>query len=806
MNAAVRGAVYANRIVVKGGPGSGWYAPPTGTHSGAEHVKVGSGKATAAPVKKKVTGVKAAIVDTIDELDSYLNASSYFIREDGKLVDCLVVAVDAQGSVWPPIGHRYVLDNYPELLGLTWEQLQDVPGKDRFDKLIDGNGIVRMAYDSDIVAIDGIPLTRQGVTTIQNHILVDKKIPLNREAEYIWEAANTGETVRFSYADLMAAKYPRDLKDLGLYVLQKSVFPFMRIVVKGSSSSGWYAPPTGTHSGAEHAKVGSGKTIVKITPIERTGLSSPISDVEGMSPDQKGKNEAYIVTHEDGTRGIFKPSEGIRGPGFAEAEVIAYEMSESIGWGLVPETVMTEIEGRRGSEQRWIEDAKTGRDTSVAGRIQEYKDAAGSMDMMRTHALDSVVGSFDRHDGNWLLDGKGKLWAIDNEVSNLNYRHQARTGRSKWINPASERFIKASREYAKASGRSVDEITRMRTQAFQEIAAWSKTPAYDACIKRSRDTFKSPGARDVYTKNMTDVMAAVNDYYAAPATKDVTVILKGSSSSGWYAPPTGTHSGERHREIGSGKATAIGKKVVKITPVKKTGISSPVSDTSPTHGKHRGINESYIVTHEDGTRGIFKPGADMEVGTAEAEVIAYEFSDSLGWGLVPETVMTEIDGKRGSEQRWIEDANAAKATFGPPHKQARGSMDAMRMEAMDRAFQNFDRHTGNYLIGSDGKLWAIDNGASSFGSGWFNQKIPDPASTGFEAVSRAFGVASGKSTAEISALRVQAYKEIAAWTKTEAYGTFLGRIQGLAATPKTAGIYERDLASNAAALRKYYGD
>jgi len=35
--------------------------------------------------------------------------------------------------------------------------------------------------------------------------------------------------------------------------------------------------------------------------------------------------------------------------------------------------------------------------------------------------------------------------------------------------------------------------------------------------------------------------------------------LKGSSSSGWYSPPEGTHTGEKHRAIGSGKATKGGK-------------------------------------------------------------------------------------------------------------------------------------------------------------------------------------------------------------------------------------------------------
>lgn len=32
------------------------------------------------------------------------------------------------------------------------------------------------------------------------------------------------------------------------------------------------------------------------------------------------------------------------------------------------------------------------------------------------------------------------------------------------------------------------------------------------------------------------------------------IILKGSSSSGWYAPPRGTHTGELHNQVGSGRS------------------------------------------------------------------------------------------------------------------------------------------------------------------------------------------------------------------------------------------------------------
>ena len=49
--------------------------------------------------------------------------------------------------------------------------------------------------------------------------------------------------------------------------------------------------------------------------------------------------------------------------------------------------------------------------------------------------------------------------------------------------------------------------------------------------------------------------------YWIAATK---LTLKGSPTSGWYSPPKGTHSGDKHREVGSGKAIISKKPVPKF--------------------------------------------------------------------------------------------------------------------------------------------------------------------------------------------------------------------------------------------------
>lgn len=63
--------------------------------------------------------------------------------------------------------------------------------------------------------------------------------------------------------------------------------------------------------------------------------------------------------------------------------------------------------------------------------------------------------------------------------------------------------------------------------------------------------------------------------------------LKGSSSSGWYGPPRGTHSGEKHRSVGSGKASKskpVVKKPTASLPTVST-LSQIEVETSGAFGK-----------------------------------------------------------------------------------------------------------------------------------------------------------------------------------------------------------------------------
>jgi uncharacterized repeat protein (TIGR03843 family) len=129
-------------------------------------------------------------------------------------------------------------------------------------------------------------------------------------------------------------------------------------------------------------------------------------------------------------------------------------------------------------------------------------------------------------------------------------------------------------------------------------------------------------------------------------------------------------------------------------------------------------NATFLVTlaHEGVTMpAVYKPGRgerplwDFPRGLFVRELAAYRFSEALGWGLVPETVVRS-DGPLGpgSFQRFVE-ADFSQHYFTllerPEHH------DALRTVALfDAAANNADRKSGHCLVDGDGRIWAIDNG------------------------------------------------------------------------------------------------
>ena len=104
-----------------------------------------------------------------------------------------------------------------------------------------------------------------------------------------------------------------------------------------------------------------------------------------------------------------------------------------------------------------------------------------------------------------------------------------------------------------------------------------------------------------------------------------------------------------------------------------------------------------------------RPLWDFPGGLYRREIAAYELSEALGWGIVPETVAREdAPLELGSLQRFI-DADFDQHYFTlldePEHHDA-----LIRICAFDLLANNADRKGGHCLLGSDGRIWAVDHG------------------------------------------------------------------------------------------------
>ena len=113
-------------------------------------------------------------------------------------------------------------------------------------------------------------------------------------------------------------------------------------------------------------------------------------------------------------------------------------------------------------------------------------------------------------------------------------------------------------------------------------------------------------------------------------------------------------------------------------------------------------------------RAIYKPERgerplwDFPPGLYMRELAAYLFSEALGWGLVPPTIVREGPLGEGSFQLFLE-AEFEQHWFtlreDPRHRQR-----LQKICVYDFVANNADRKSGHCLLGPDGEIYAIDNG------------------------------------------------------------------------------------------------
>ncbi len=133
-----------------------------------------------------------------------------------------------------------------------------------------------------------------------------------------------------------------------------------------------------------------------------------------------------------------------------------------------------------------------------------------------------------------------------------------------------------------------------------------------------------------------------------------------------------------------------------------------------------------------------RPLWDFPEGTlCLREVATYVVSQALGWPYVPPTVLRDGPHGLGSVQLYI-DADPEEHYF---TLQEQYVEDFQHVAALDYVINNADRKSGHCLLGSDGRIWAVDHGVTFHTLpklrtviwDFAGQPIPDPILNDLEA-------------------------------------------------------------------------
>jgi uncharacterized repeat protein (TIGR03843 family) len=130
-------------------------------------------------------------------------------------------------------------------------------------------------------------------------------------------------------------------------------------------------------------------------------------------------NATFLVTvtcNDNEVRGIYKPLKGERPlwdfePGLHRNEVAAYRLSEAMGLGIVPPTVLRDGPFGEGSVQLFVDVDVQQHYFTIFEQREDLHDRLRAM-----CAFDIVANNTDRKGGHCLIDADDHIWAIDHGV------------------------------------------------------------------------------------------------------------------------------------------------------------------------------------------------------------------------------------------------------------------------------------------------------------------------------------------------------------------------------------------------------
>jgi hypothetical protein len=146
-------------------------------------------------------------------------------------------------------------------------------------------------------------------------------------------------------------------------------------------------------------------------------LSRGVISIKGRMPSASNVTLLAELTHAETTAlAIYKPERGERPlwdfpPGLYKREIAAYRLSEALGWGLVPPTILREGPYGVGSLQLFVD----------ADFEQHYftllEHPQHRAQLMGICAFDLVANNADRKGGHCLLGADDRIYAIDNGLT-----------------------------------------------------------------------------------------------------------------------------------------------------------------------------------------------------------------------------------------------------------------------------------------------------------------------------------------------------------------------------------------------------
>ena len=138
----------------------------------------------------------------------------------------------------------------------------------------------------------------------------------------------------------------------------------------------------------------------------------------------EASNYTFVVELElDGCRGhgVYKPRVGeaplwdFPGGTLYRRECAAYELSKTLGWGLIPPTVERDGEAGEGSLQLFVPH-------DPDSNFFTFRDAREE-ECLRLAVFDSIANNADRKGGHCFVGPDGRVWAVDNGLTfNVSYK------------------------------------------------------------------------------------------------------------------------------------------------------------------------------------------------------------------------------------------------------------------------------------------------------------------------------------------------------------------------------------------------